>query len=44
MNKTEQKSKRFGSLLTTTVRDKRTKAVKSVATKYKPVKKTGRGR
>ena len=44
MSITEQKSKRFGTLLTTTVRDKKTKAVKSVKTKYKPLKKTGRGR
>ena len=36
---TEQKSKRNGSLLTTTVRNKKTKAVKSVKTTYKPVKK-----
>ena len=35
----EQKSKRQGTLLTTTVRDKKTKAVKSVKTKYKPIKK-----
>lgn len=35
----EQKSRRQGTLLTTTVRDKKTKAVKSVKTKYKPVKK-----
>lgn len=35
----EQKSKRQGTLLTTTIRNKKTKAVKSVKTKYKPVKK-----
>ena len=40
----EQKSKRFGTLLTTTKRDKKTKAVKSVKTVYKPLKKSGRGR
>ena len=39
MSNTEQKSKRFGALLTTTVRDKKTKAVKSVKTKYKPTKR-----
>jgi len=44
MSITEQKSKRNGSLLTTTVRDKRNHSVKSVKTKYKPLKKTGRGR
>jgi hypothetical protein len=40
----EQKSKRSGTLLTTTKRDKKTKAVKSVKTVYKPLKKAGRGR
>ena len=35
----EQKSKRSGTLLTTTVRNKTNKAVKSVKTKYKPTKK-----
>jgi hypothetical protein len=39
MSNTEQKSKRSGTLLTTTVRDKKTKAVKSVKTKYKPTKR-----
>ena len=39
MSNTEQKSKRSGALLTTTVRDKKTKAVKSVKTKYKPTKR-----